>query len=280
VDSYRVRVVAFSTLSILLAALVDAVFYLLGGLADALLAMLWGGLRMYAPTISVLAVAGRKIVRDSLRLGGKALILYLAAPLIAFSAVLLYHIIITPMGLLTLEPLQTMAPPGLTTEALLVLTIINGYISSITINTLFALGEEIGWRGYLQTELEAAGYSTLRSALLVGLIWGLWHATAILLLGQNYPENRPLGVILFIAFTAMLSYPLAAVRSFSSSVIPAASLHGAINAIWGLTILTTRAPRELGGLGLLGIATWLIISSATYSAFRLQKRPTSYAVPA
>ncbi|MEM0481998.1 MAG: CPBP family intramembrane glutamic endopeptidase [Nitrososphaerota archaeon] len=275
VATYRVKIVTFSALSLLLAALVDVVFYLLGGLVDVFLAMLWGGLRMYAPTISVLAVAGRKTVRDSLLLGRRALILYFASPLIAFSAVFLYHVIITLMGLLTLEPLQAMAPPYITMEALPVLTIISGYISSITINSLFALGEEIGWRGYLQTELEAAGYSTLRASILVGLIWGLWHASAILLLGQNYPENRPLGVVLFAAFTTILSYPFAALRRFSSSVIPAASLHGAINAIWGLTILTTRAPRELGGLGLLGIATWLIISSMTYYVSGLRKTPTS-----
>ena len=36
------------------------------------------------------------------------------------------------------------------------------------------LGEELGWRGYLQVELNNR-FSLLTSSLIVGLIWGVWH---------------------------------------------------------------------------------------------------------
>lgn len=36
------------------------------------------------------------------------------------------------------------------------------------------LGEELGWRGYLQNELNKR-FSLLKSSLIVGLIWGVWH---------------------------------------------------------------------------------------------------------
>jgi membrane protease YdiL (CAAX protease family) len=36
------------------------------------------------------------------------------------------------------------------------------------------LGEELGWRGYLQNELSKR-FSLLRASLIVGVIWGLWH---------------------------------------------------------------------------------------------------------
>lgn len=36
------------------------------------------------------------------------------------------------------------------------------------------LGEELGWRGYLQNELEKK-HSTLKSSLVVGLLWATWH---------------------------------------------------------------------------------------------------------
>lgn len=36
------------------------------------------------------------------------------------------------------------------------------------------LGEELGWRGYLQLELNKR-FSVLTSSLIVGLIWGVWH---------------------------------------------------------------------------------------------------------
>jgi membrane protease YdiL (CAAX protease family) len=37
-----------------------------------------------------------------------------------------------------------------------------------------ATGEELGWRGYLLAEFQKR-HSILVSALLVGIIWGLWH---------------------------------------------------------------------------------------------------------
>jgi membrane protease YdiL (CAAX protease family) len=36
------------------------------------------------------------------------------------------------------------------------------------------LGEELGWRGYLQIELNQR-FSLLKSSLIVGMIWGVWH---------------------------------------------------------------------------------------------------------
>jgi hypothetical protein len=47
-------------------------------------------------------------------------------------------------------------------------------------------------------------------------------------------------------------------------VLPAASLHGSINAVWGLTILTTDLPREVAGLGPLAYTSWIVISLAIY----------------
>ncbi len=36
------------------------------------------------------------------------------------------------------------------------------------------LGEELGWRGYLQLELSKR-FSLLKASLIVGVIWGVWH---------------------------------------------------------------------------------------------------------
>ena len=37
------------------------------------------------------------------------------------------------------------------------------------------LGEEIGWRGYALPQL-LSRYSPLASSLILGLVWGAWHA--------------------------------------------------------------------------------------------------------
>jgi len=51
-----------------------------------------------------------------------------------------------------------------------------GAFSILFISHLFRgpLGEELGWRGFLQNELEKK-HSTLKSSLIVGLLWGSWH---------------------------------------------------------------------------------------------------------
>lgn len=36
------------------------------------------------------------------------------------------------------------------------------------------LGEELGWRGFVLNELQKK-YSPLKSAIIVGVVWGLWH---------------------------------------------------------------------------------------------------------
>lgn len=45
-------------------------------------------------------------------------------------------------------------------------------------------GEELGWRGFLLIELQKK-YSLLKAALIVGLIWGLWHFPIWLTLGYT-----------------------------------------------------------------------------------------------
>ncbi|MEM1915587.1 MAG: hypothetical protein QXG90_08130 [Candidatus Nezhaarchaeales archaeon] len=64
------------------------------------------------------------------------------------------------------------------------------------------------------------------------------------------------------------TFPHLLLVTASGSVIPAASLHGAINALWGLTIAASNLPLEqrevLLGLGVLGIITWTIITVTLY----------------
>ena len=52
------------------------------------------------------------------------------------------------------------------------------------LNSFFALGEEIGWRGYLYPALRGR-FSIVQTHVLLGLIWSLWHLP-INLQGYNY----------------------------------------------------------------------------------------------
>lgn len=48
------------------------------------------------------------------------------------------------------------------------------YILPFFIIDFIANGEEIGWRGYVLPRLQSK-YSALTSALILGVIWGIWH---------------------------------------------------------------------------------------------------------
>lgn len=160
---------------------------------------------------------------------------------------------------------------SMNTLTFILLTTVNAYIASISLNALYAVGEEIGWRGFLQQKFESLGLSFITASLMVGLVWGIWHVSAITLLGYNYPENRIIGVPLSMFFTISTSIPHSIITKVSSSIFPAASLRGAVNALWGLTILITILPREVAGLGPIAINSWIITSLILIIIYRRLK---------
>ena len=99
----------------------------------------------------------------------------------------------------------------------------------VLVSMLTALGEELGWRGFLlPAQLERMSFA--KAVVIVNLFWCVWHFG--LLIFGGYMEGTPLWYKL-IAFTLCV-FPvgvIAAVLSvWSKSVWPAAFLHAAHNA--------------------------------------------------
>lgn len=143
-----------------------------------------------------------------------------------------------------------------TPSLFILITLLSGLFAGATINALFAFGEEIGWRGYLLQQFR--GKNFLASAILIGLIWGLWHAPLILL-GHNYPQHPVAGVFMMMLFCAALTPLIQYIRLKSGSVIPAAIMHGTLNATIGMSNLFISNFNDLlcGGPGLAGILVLL-----------------------
>ncbi len=255
---------------------------------------LWGFARMWGVALSVLIclVFYRESVSESfrrfLKLSRRAVVLYFLTPLMVYGVLGLYVALALPVGLfdfgayveIIADSLRKIFTSMSEEQVIRIATIsaytqvVFAYLAAVTINAFFALGEEIGWRGYLYDLL---GYNpSLRNTVIVGVLWGLWHAPATILLGYNYQINRYLGLTLFTLLTTALTYPHLRVTTTANSVLPAASLHGTVNALWSLTVLASNLPTEQKeiflGLGVLGIITWIIASVTLYLTTLLTRK--------
>jgi membrane protease YdiL (CAAX protease family) len=140
------------------------------------------------------------------------------------------------------------------------------------VNVLPALGEEWGWRGWLLPELLPLG--RWPAIAVIGVIWGLWHAPA-LLLGYNYPLHSPaLRLLLMVGFCTVLSALFGWLRLRSDSVWPAAIAHGFLNAVAGLPLLfaTAGQPVDNATAGLMGWTGWIVLATAFLVVSALLRR--------
>ncbi len=91
-----------------------------------------------------------------------------------------------------------------------------------------ALGEEIGWRGFLVPEL-AKQMSYTKLSLLSGIIWAAWHSPLLLFADYNAGTNRWYAMSCFTVMIVSTSFIFAWLRLKSESLWPAAVLHASHN---------------------------------------------------
>lgn len=127
------------------------------------------------------------------------------------------------------------------------------------VQALPALGEELGWRGYLTKALLPLGQPG--AFLTTGVLWGLWHAP-ILILGYNYP-SVPIVVafIMMICFCVLVGTLLSWLRLASGSVWPAVIAHGFLNSAGALAGIFSAAGHPVNNVhvGLLGWSGWIVL---------------------
>ncbi|WP_433869251.1 CPBP family intramembrane glutamic endopeptidase [Saccharopolyspora sp. CA-218241] len=126
------------------------------------------------------------------------------------------------------------------------------------INFIPALGEELGWRGWLLPKLLPLG--TLPALLISGVIWGLWHAPLILL-GYNYPSAPGwLGLTAMVIMCILVGAVFSWLRLRSGSVWPAALAHAAFNGAGGSYLLFAMAGEHIDTTQatILGWSGWIV----------------------
>jgi membrane protease YdiL (CAAX protease family) len=91
-----------------------------------------------------------------------------------------------------------------------------------------ALGEEIGWRGFLAPRL-LARHGFAAGSIAAGLLWAAWHVPVLFL--SNYGEETPraFAMACFTASLVGMSFVYSWLRLRSDSLWPAVFLHASHN---------------------------------------------------
>lgn len=122
---------------------------------------------------------------------------------------------------------------------------ITGFIIGYPIMLILILGEEIGWRGYLQEKL-IRSLGGVKGIVVLGIVWGLWHLP-IALKGYNLP-NHPY-IEAFVTYPLLgiaLSFMIAYIGFNKYSIFIGAIFHASNNHFGGSLLQTTQTTNELG----------------------------------
>jgi len=138
-----------------------------------------------------------------------------------------------------------------------------------TLNAVGALGEEIGWRGFLYKELAPLGF--WRCSLITGGLWALWHVP-LFFEGYGDREHPVAGGLGMISLAILLAPILQLVRSQSGSVVACAIFHGTMSST---RLITVAFVRDGGAWANAGIP---IVLLATNFILFVRRKPLTAAV--
>jgi len=131
-----------------------------------------------------------------------------------------------------------------------------GMIAGISINAIAGFGEELGWRGFLLKQF--SNMSFLKASLVIGFIWGIWHAPLILM-GHNYPHHPQIGVLMMVVWCILLTPIFIYITLKAKSVIAASILHGTLNGVAGISIMFIKGGNDIT-VGITGLSGFIALA--------------------
>jgi membrane protease YdiL (CAAX protease family) len=115
-------------------------------------------------------------------------------------------------------------PPGVVVALSVLMLGTLGFLRS----TVSALGEEIGWRGFLVPELAKTTTFT-KTALVSGVIWAVWHYPLILFSADKLGTPPGYGLVCFTVMVVGISFVFTWLRLKSGSLWTGTFLHASHN---------------------------------------------------
>jgi len=120
--------------------------------------------------------------------------------------------------------------PGLSEGTAIMLAVFVTLVVGLPVNCLSALGEEIGWRGFLVPAL--ARRTTFRNTALVsGAIWAVWHYPLLLFADYNAATPAWYALTCFTFMVIGISFVYAWLRLRSGSLWTGMFLHASHNLV-------------------------------------------------
>lgn len=163
-------------------------------------------------------------------------------------------------------------PPALTLTLFVLLTATLGLVGK----TSRALGEEIGWRGFLVPELaKVVGFPGV--GIISGLMWAAYHYPVLLFADYNAATPPWYALSCFTVMVVADSFILAWLTLRSGSLWPAAIFHGSHNLF--IQSIFTPLTRDTGPTKYIidefGIGLVVTITIAAIVVWRQQRSPAS-----
>lgn len=150
-----------------------------------------------------------------------------------------------------------------------ILNFVLSHIIFLIIGSILSLGEEFGWRGYLQEKF-LRRYGLNWGLIILGIIWGFWHFPLVLM-GWTFPNHPVLGALLLMPISTIFFGIFEGwIYLRSRSIWMPALAHAAINLFGGLLFEMIMHQDELFRLLIL-IAVWGIVAAFCLISMKRKK---------
>ncbi|HEX7350513.1 CPBP family intramembrane glutamic endopeptidase [Brachybacterium sp.] len=132
----------------------------------------------------------------------------------------------------------------------------------LVMQSVFAIGEEAGWRGWLHSTLEPLGF--WRMSLLIGALWALWHLPIVLALGLSGRE-----MVSYLGTIVAVAPLLSALRRISGTAWAAILGHGLLNSLRVALEQNVLGPVDPATLWLLDLSSWVLWIAVAWVVLRV-----------
>lgn len=154
-------------------------------------------------------------------------------------------------------------------------------LASLPFFLIFAVFEEVGWRGYLAPKLVSLGVNRYLAAALVALVWASWHLPYIRELTWDYSSEN---LVTFVPrfYLAMFAFSIVygEITSKTATFWPAVLMHAMGNAfghpLARELVIVAPGKEFLGSVGNgLFVILFMILLGAAINRWRMLQAPPS-----